>query len=513
MKLCTSRVLLGSLLATFLAVGGLGCELIASVDRDKIDEGTGGSGGNPPVDSGPDTTPPDTGTDAKDDVDAGQDAPDDVTSDAPDDVETDTADDVETDAPDDVVEADAPDDVVEADAPDDVVEADAPDDVVEADAPVEADADPCVGITCSVCEQCVNGTCEPASDGTACTDDGNECTADECDTGVCTHPAAANDTACTDDGNECTSDTCQSGTCSHPAVTDNTACTDDGNVCTSDTCQSGTCSHPAVTDNTPCTDDSNACTTDSCQSGICEHPAVANDCGTLECGPSPSGCYQCGTCDTPPADVCDGTDPNKLLDYGADGTCNAGACEYTPVELTCSLGCTGAACDFANTSTECSGTGSAAGSVTASFTGDVIGSATAATAFQTLTTTTGQTLPDEVKIEVCTGNGGLLNVYLYLDSTTTPLPTSYELDANCGNTFSPTSGGCAVLEVVIPDSGGDITFTTGDTNWSGSGSFDTVTYGTNTISASFLATGLVDVATPTSMMSIGGTMTTVPFPF
>ena len=57
-------------------------------------------------------------------------------------------------------------------------------------------------------------------------------------------------------------------------------------------------------------DDGDECTVDSCDpsTGACGHEAVADDCGELECGASPSGCYDCGDC-------------------GGGFTCQEGACE------------------------------------------------------------------------------------------------------------------------------------------------------------------------------------------
>jgi hypothetical protein len=76
------------------------------------------------------------------------------------------------------------------------------------------------------CEACLTNKAtedwSPKADGTACTDDGNDCTDDECATGVCTHPNLPMGTPC-DDGDPCTGtgdkgigfDTCDgNGVCS-----------------------------------------------------------------------------------------------------------------------------------------------------------------------------------------------------------------------------------------------------------------------------------------------------------
>ena len=54
--------------------------------------------------------------------------------------------------------------------------------------------------------------------GSACADDGNSCTTDQCDgAGSCTHPALPGFSVCATDGNDCTYDLCDGGaTCVHP---------------------------------------------------------------------------------------------------------------------------------------------------------------------------------------------------------------------------------------------------------------------------------------------------------
>jgi hypothetical protein len=85
-------------------------------------------------------------------------------------------------------------------------------------------------------------------------DDRNECTADACDAGTCTHAPAAG--AC-DDGDACTAnDTCAAGTCTAgPAL----VC-DDGNACTEDVCWPGFGCQSR--DGHDLCDDGDACTTD-----------------------------------------------------------------------------------------------------------------------------------------------------------------------------------------------------------------------------------------------------------
>ena len=81
-----------------------------------------------------------------------------------------------------------------------------------------------------ICEQhqCVTG-CRN------CVDDGNPCTDDYCDQGVCVHPPVGDGTACKDDGLTCTEDKCSKGVCAHPAVADGKWC-GDGKACLTGAC-------------------------------------------------------------------------------------------------------------------------------------------------------------------------------------------------------------------------------------------------------------------------------------
>jgi hypothetical protein len=119
------------------------------------------------------------------------------------------------------------------------------------------------GNECEVCDASASTTDWTASAaGTSCTDDGNECTLDECDgAGACAHPGTSAGTPCTDDGEICTLDECDgAGICGHPPAASGLACPDDGNACTLDECDgAGACGHPPASGGTPC-DDGLACT-------------------------------------------------------------------------------------------------------------------------------------------------------------------------------------------------------------------------------------------------------------
>jgi hypothetical protein len=226
----------------------------------------------------------------------------------------------------------------------------------------------CVGVVCQAADAChLSGVCNPSTGqcsnplapfGTAC-DDGNACTqsdscsggacvganpvtcaaADACHApgvcdpldGLCSTPSAADGTAC-DDGDPCTTDACQSGVCvgsgscatcgdgqqnqgetgvdcggpcapccvptaelcnglddDCDGVVDEgaeTSCPPSANGCLGPSaCVAGACSNPPVANGTACTD-GNACTqSDTCQSGTCT-PGAALSCGPgVSCDP------------------------------------------------------------------------------------------------------------------------------------------------------------------------------------------------------------------------------------
>ncbi len=267
----------------------------------------------------------------------------------------------------------------------------------------------CAGVVCQAADAChLAGVCNPATGqctnptaafGAPC-DDGDACTqTDTCALGVClgsspvvctpsdachaagtcnpadgtcSNPNAADETAC-DDGDPCTTDSCQAGvcvgsgscaTCSDglqnqgetgvdcggpcapccvptpelcngldddcDGVSDNgaaAACALPSNPCLSPAvCTAGACVYAPVADGTAC-DDGNACTqTDVCQGGVCTGS------NAVVCNAS-DACHVAGTCD-PATGQC--SNPNA-----ANGTaCNDGSL-CTQVD-TCQSGvCTG----------------------------------------------------------------------------------------------------------------------------------------------------------------------------
>src|SRR5207249_1103916 len=173
---------------------------------------------------------------------------------------------------------------------------------------------------CDLPETCTGSSATCPADGprkasgTACTDDGNACTLDQCNgTSVdCQHPAGnagavcraaaaecdvaetctgtsttcptdgnkANGTACTADTNPCTLDQCNgiSNSCQHPAGNAGALCraaAGECDVAESCTGSSTTCPSDGFKSNgTACTDDGNPCTADVCSgaSTTCTHP-------------------------------------------------------------------------------------------------------------------------------------------------------------------------------------------------------------------------------------------------
>ncbi len=150
-------------------------------------------------------------------------------------------------------------------------------------------------------------------------EDGNSCTADVCNAGVCERSTIVG--AC-DDGDLCTNfDTCFGTTCLGTAI--NCSALDD-------TCNIGTCNATnglcvaTPTNETGVCDDADLCTlTDVCVAGTCTGTAV--DCTSL------NDACNLGTCDTltggcnavpiNEAGVCDDTDPCTSADVCTSGVC------------------------------------------------------------------------------------------------------------------------------------------------------------------------------------------------
>src|SRR5207253_8306302 len=229
--------------------------------------------------------------------------------------------------------------------------------------------------------------------GTACTDDGNACTLDQCNgTSIdCQHPVGnagavcraaaaecdlaetctgtsstcptdikkASGTSCTADSNPDTLDQCNgiSNTCQHPAGNAGAVCraaAGECDVAESCTGSSTTCPSDVFKSNgTACTDDGNPCTADVCSgaSTTCTHPA----------GNAGADCADDG--DPCTADTCDGTNTSCQHPPGNGGTvCRPAASECDVAET-----CPGAfIIGFRGAATNSSGTASSATSLSIS---------------------------------------------------------------------------------------------------------------------------------------------------
>ena len=149
------------------------------------------------------------------------------------------------------------------------------------------------GVGCADNSACTQGE---ACDGNgACVvtpvvcDDLNPCTEDVCDAALgCTAPPAFDGVACVD-GDACTTaDACSNGTCVGGPAPD----CDDGNECTAHDCEPETgCTTATVVDGTGCSENDDACAqTSHCQAGECVTAT------TLECddGDPCNGAETCG---------------------------------------------------------------------------------------------------------------------------------------------------------------------------------------------------------------------------
>ena len=172
---------------------------------------------------------------------------------------------------------------------------------------------------------------------TAC-DDGNPCSKDSCDNGLCVHLPLSTGT-CTD-GDLCTSsDSCQNGACTGTkklcAAVD--GCHDAG-VCNPG---SGVCSAPTSADGKVCSD-GNPCTVgDACQYGVCLPKGITDcedgdPCTTSSCKPT-TGCLYAAS---PGGEPCADKDPCTEKEL-----CKAGKCSGAASACTDGNPCTADYCD------------------------------------------------------------------------------------------------------------------------------------------------------------------------
>ncbi|MDX2170107.1 MAG: hypothetical protein SF182_23755 [Deltaproteobacteria bacterium] len=170
---------------------------------------------------------------------------------------------------------------------------------------------------------CCSATCTFKSNGTACTDDGNTCTNDQCNgsSATCQHP---NNTAPCSDGLFCNgSDTCSGGSCSVHAGDPCPGADGDGNCAESCDEAADACS-AADPNGSSCSDGLFCNGGDTCTAGVCSGHA-GDPC------PGADGDGNCAESCDETADNCAAPDPNGssctdgLFCNGTD-TCSAGAC-------------------------------------------------------------------------------------------------------------------------------------------------------------------------------------------
>lgn len=221
------------------------------------------------------------------------------------------------------------------------------------------DGNPCVSAAeCKsnhVCNE-VSKSCTYLDQG-PCTPDQQECTADRCKEGQCTHPPLPNGTSCENDGEECTDDVCDgAGACVHLA---NEAPCDDGRFCNGpDTCAGGGCNLHAgdpcadgpecanscsedvdscsLPQGHPCASDENVCTNDQCDGlGVCAHIPNTTRCddglfcnGADSCGGGTCSFHNGDPCATGDecSSTCDEDDDVCLVPAGIPCTDDANPC-------------------------------------------------------------------------------------------------------------------------------------------------------------------------------------------
>lgn len=138
-----------------------------------------------------------------------------------------------------------------------------------------------------------------------------------------TPPASCTSSSDCDDGDACTVDTCDSGICKNvPLCTSDAAC-NDGNTCTSDVCVDGCCVNTPLCMAASDCDDNDASTADSCRNGCCQNTLGS---GRVVCE-AHAGCDDADPCngrETCVAGVCtDGTS----LDCDDDDPCTTDSCD------------------------------------------------------------------------------------------------------------------------------------------------------------------------------------------
>ncbi|MDP3235104.1 MAG: hypothetical protein Q8N26_20140 [Myxococcales bacterium] len=222
--------------------------------------------------------------------------------------------------------------------------------------------DPCQGVTCSTppASACVNGTtlrtftaagvCSGGSclyspvDSTCqfgCA--AGSCVGNPCQGVTCSQPPAATCVNPTTRRTFSTSGTCSGGACSY-ASTD-TACAFGclNGSCVGNPCQGVTCNLAPASTCVSATTLRTFSTSGTCSNGACSYASADAvcpfGCANGSCTGNPC---QGVSCSTPPAATC--ANATTLRTFSTAGTCNNGACSYTPQDTTCTFGCANGAC-------------------------------------------------------------------------------------------------------------------------------------------------------------------------
>ncbi len=218
------------------------------------------------------------------------------------------------------------------------------------------------GIACSTDADCHDGMpcstdkCEPFEGGAQCTwtwapqgstcDDGDPATVgDACRKYRCTgqERECSRDSDC-DDGDLCTGETCDDGVCKSLAEPDGGACI--SGVGAPGRCEGGACREDQCSVDADC-DDQNACSADRCDAGLCAHVAADGACDDGNAATDGDTCSygQCvgvvTVCD-PKATICPGSGGCATMTCATSG--GTGYC-------TAKASVDGAACDDGNAAT------------------------------------------------------------------------------------------------------------------------------------------------------------------
>ncbi len=209
----------------------------------------------------------------------------------------------------------------------------------------------CDGIpTCNDAGQCVRTPVD--------CDDDDPCTVDSCEptTGACTNTPLD----CSDQNTECATYACSAGTC-EPTFSD--AACEDGNQCTADACVNGMCSH-TPTAGQPC---AVLCEGAGCEINLCDGEPTCNEAG--ECIQTAVDCDDNDLCTDDACDPATGACSNVAVDCSnLDTECATyecagatGVCEPAFSQDACDDGdlCTNDSCDTAtgqcvNSDVDCS---------------------------------------------------------------------------------------------------------------------------------------------------------------